>query len=97
MLGLSWLMVSDVRYPSFKKVDLRTRGSFGAIIVGALVLVATVKYFYVMPVVLFSSYLLYGLIRPLISRRLRREIESTVDEDLDDDEESEDTTPLSPS
>jgi len=100
MLGLSWLMVSDVRYPSFKKVDFRTRGSLSAIIVAVLVLVVTVKYFYVMPVVLFSAYLLYGLIRPMISKRLRREIEANVDENLDDDDDDEtpdDPTPLSPS
>ena len=28
-----------------------------------------------MPVVLFSSYLIYGFIRPWISQRLRKEIE----------------------
>jgi len=75
MLGLSWLMVSDVRYPSFKTVDWKTRGSFTTI-VGAVVLVfLTIRFRYIMPVVLFSSYLLYGFIRPWISQRWRREIE----------------------
>jgi CDP-diacylglycerol--serine O-phosphatidyltransferase len=80
MLGLSALMISDVRYPSFKKVDLRTRSSLWAIVVAALALVVTVKFRYVMPVVLFSLYLLYGLIRPLLSKRLRRDFEAAVDE-----------------
>ncbi|BCU78334.1 CDP-diacylglycerol--serine O-phosphatidyltransferase [Luteolibacter sp. LG18] len=97
MLGLSALMISDVRYPSFKKVDFRTRGTLWAIVLAAVLIVVTVKFRYVMPVVLFSMYLLYGLIRPLISKRLRREIESSVDEDIDDDDNPEDTTPLSPS
>ena len=86
MLGLSALMISDVRYPSFKKVDLKTKGTFWAIIIAAVLAVVTVKFRYVMPVVLFSLYLLYGLVRPLISKRLRRDIESAVD-DVEDDEE----------
>ncbi|MGC4016601.1 MAG: CDP-diacylglycerol--serine O-phosphatidyltransferase [Luteolibacter sp.] len=97
MLALSWLMVSDVRYPSFKKVDFRTRGTISAIIIAVLLVIITVMYRYVMPVVLFSAYLLYGLLRPLISKRLRREIESTVEDDDEDEENPEDTTPLSPS
>lgn len=96
MLGLSGLMISDVRYPSFKKVDFRTRGTVGAIVIAAVLIVVTVKFRYVMPVVLFSLYLLYGLVRPLISKRLRHEIEAPGNDDPDDDEE-EDPTPLSPS
>lgn len=86
MLGLSALMISDVRYPSFKKVDLRTRSSLWAIVVAALALVVTVKFRYVMPVVLFSLYLLYGLIRPLLSKRLRHDFEAAVDEVEDADD-----------
>jgi len=85
MLGLSGLMISDVRYPSFKKVDLRTRSTLWAIVIAAVLVVVTVKFRYVMPVVLFSAYLLYGLVRPLISQRLRKEIE--VEEEADADAE----------
>jgi CDP-diacylglycerol--serine O-phosphatidyltransferase len=75
MLGLSWLMISDVRYPSFKSVDWKTRGSFAAIL-GAVILVSlTIHFRYIMPVVLFSTYLIYGFIRPWISQRIRKEIE----------------------
>lgn len=75
MLSLSWLMVSDVRYPSFKTVDWKTRGTYTTII-GAMVLVfLTILFHFIMPVVLFSAYLLYGFIRPMISLRLRKEIE----------------------
>jgi CDP-diacylglycerol--serine O-phosphatidyltransferase len=89
MLGLSALMISDVRYPSFKKVDLRTRSTLWAIVIAAVIVVITVKFRYVMPVVLFSVYLLYGLIRPLISQRLRKEIEVELEPDLDTDESPE--------
>lgn len=84
MLGLSALMISDVRYPSFKKVDLKTRSTLWAIVIAAVVIVVTVKFRYVMPVVLFSTYLLYGLIRPWISQRWRKEIE--VEEDPETEE-----------
>ena len=79
MLGLSLLMISDIRYPSFKKVGFRTRGTFGAIVIAVLVIYVTVQFRYVMPVVLFSIYLLYGMIRPWISQRLRKEIEVEID------------------
>jgi CDP-diacylglycerol--serine O-phosphatidyltransferase len=81
MLGLSLLMISDVRYPSFKKVDWKTRGTLSAIVIAMLLVFATVIFRYVMPVVLFSLFLLYGLVRPWISQKLRKEIEVEVDAD----------------
>lgn len=85
MLGLSLLMISDIRYPSFKKVDWKTRGNLGAIVIAVLVIFFTVQFRYVMPVVLFSLYLIYGMIRPFISQKMRREIE--VEADSSDDTE----------
>ena len=87
MLGLSVLMISDVRYPSFKRIGWRTRGTIGAVVIATVVLVLTVRYYQVMPVVLFSSYLLYGLIRPLISKRWRHSIETVIVEDDSMEEE----------
>ncbi len=82
MLGLSLLMISDVRYPSFKKVGWSTRGTLGAIVIAMLLLLVTVQFRFVMPVVLFSLYLLYGLlVRPWISHRLRKEIEVEDDDE----------------
>lgn len=85
MLGLSWLMISNLRYPSFKKIDMRTRGTMGAIVIAIILLVITVKLRYVMPVVLFSLYLVYGLVRPLLSQGWRHGIEHGLEE-IDDDE-----------
>ena len=82
MLGLSLLMISDVRYPSFKKVGLKTRGTLGAIVIAILLVFAIVQFRYVMPVVLFSLFLLYGFIRPWVSQKLRKEIE--VESDSED-------------
>lgn len=83
MLGLSLLMISDVRYPSFKKVGLRTRGTLGALVIAILVVVLIVMFRYVMPVVLFSLFLLYGLVRPWVSQKLRKEIEVEQDQEED--------------
>jgi len=83
MLGLSWLMVSDIRYPSFKKLGWKTRGTLGAIVIGVVLIFMTIQFRYVMPVVLFSGYLIYGLFRPFVSQRLRREIE--IEHDPEDE------------
>ncbi len=79
MLFLSWLMISDVRYPSFKTVDWRTKGSLTTIILTMIVIFATIRFRFIMPVVLFSSYLVYGFIRPWISHRWRKGIEDFSD------------------
>lgn len=81
MFGLSILMMSKVRYPSFKKIDFRTKGSIWTVVGVAVVIVLLVKYRYQAPVVLFSAYLVYGLVRPWISRRLQKDIEWDDDDD----------------
>ena len=86
MFGLSLLMMSKVRYPSFKKVDFKTRGSLWTVMGAALALVLVVRFRYQGPVVLFGAYLVYGLVRPLISKRLQKDIE------WDDDDEPENTS-----
>lgn len=76
MILLSALMVSNVRYPTFKYVDWtlqRSVATFAAAVVVALLLV---NYFQVTLAMLFIAYLLYGLARPWVSKRWRREIES---------------------
>ena len=79
LLFLSAMMVSNVRYPSFKSLDLRAARTFTRTLVailfigGVLVLRERILY-WVLPVV-FTAYLLYGLVRPRLSRKLRREIE----------------------
>ena len=79
LVFLSVMMVSEVKYPSFKKLDFRSRRPF-AKFVGAVVVVACFVFLwkYLVPIVLpliFTSYLVYGFVRPRLSRKLRREIE----------------------
>ena len=85
LVFLSVMMVSEVRYPSFKKLDFRSRRPF-AKFVGAVVVVACFVFLwkYLVPIVLpliFTSYLVYGFVRPRLSRKLRREIEEDFDEE----------------
>ncbi len=81
MLGLSFLMISNVRYPSFKKVDFSTKGSVWGILGGALVIglifnEITRSY---TPALIFTCYLLYGLIRPFFSKSLRQMLREKID------------------
>jgi CDP-diacylglycerol--serine O-phosphatidyltransferase len=82
------MMVSEVKYPSFKNLNLGVQRPFGKLVVGALFLgVLLVLREQILPVVLpviFTAYLLYGFIRPRISRKMREEIEEEEAPDRDD-------------
>jgi len=85
LMFLSVMMVSEVKYPSFKTLDLRARRSFlktaiAIIFAAALVILRGIILPVVLPV-MFTIYLLYGFIRPRISRKVRHEIEEEDDED----------------
>jgi len=71
MLGLSALMISNVRYPSFKKVDFKTKGSLYGIIFGAVVLMLILNEMtrWYTPTAIFSLYLFFGLFRHLRGRK----------------------------
>ena len=82
LLFLSAMMVSKVKYPTFKKVNLRGSRSFIVMVLGAVVigLLFTVGRKYALPVgapLLFVLYLVYGFIRPWMPRRARRDIEES--------------------
>lgn len=75
MAGVSVLMMSRVIYPSFKHINMRTRGTMYAIVLIVLAVICIFKFPWVMPVVVFSIYLLYGLIRPWLARGWRSRLE----------------------
>jgi len=81
MLGLSWMMVSNVRYPTFKYVDWTLKKSLGAFAAAVAILLAMVVYKELTLAFLFVAYLLYGLVRPWISKRWQREIETDESEE----------------
>lgn len=79
LVFLSWMMVSEVRYPSFKSLDLRATRTFtktlvAILFIGLIVVLREKILVFVLPVI-FSAYLIYGFIRPHVSRRIRHEIE----------------------
>jgi len=90
LLFLSWMMVSNVRYPSFKTLDLRatrtfTRTLVAVLFVGSILILREKILVFVLPA-FFTAYLVYGFIRPRISRQMRHEIE-------DEEEEEEEAGP----
>ena len=84
LVFLSAMMVSEVRYPSFKSLGLRSTTTFLKVIVAALfvglILILREKILYYVLPLFFTAYLVYGFVRPHISRAWRREIEEDDDE-----------------
>ena len=75
MIFLSFMMFSKFEYPSFKGFNWRTQFSLPKFLGVVLLLWLNIIYYWWMPAVMFVSYLLYGFLRPFISRAWRREIE----------------------
>ena len=84
LIFLSAMMVGTVRYPSFKSLGLRSTTTFlkiiiGALFVGCILILRDKILYYVLPA-FFTAYLIYGFVRPSLSRAWRREIEEEDDE-----------------
>lgn len=78
---LSFMMFSKFEYPSFKGFNWRTHFSPPKFLLAVLILGLNIIYYQWMPAVMFVSYLLYGFLRPFLSRAWRREIEEEEEED----------------
>ncbi len=85
LLFLSWMMVSKVRYPSFKTLDLRTKRTFTKTLVAILflgsILVSRGKILVFVLPLFFTAYLVYGFVRPHIPWKVRHEIEEEDEEE----------------
>jgi CDP-diacylglycerol--serine O-phosphatidyltransferase len=81
MIFLSWMMFSGFKYPSFKALNWRTTRSLPKFIGIVGVLIFTVMNYQWMPAVIFITYLLYGFLRPFLSRKMKQEIEEEVEDD----------------
>ena len=84
LVFLSAMMVSTVRYPSFKTLGIRSTSTFtkiigGALFIGALLIFQEKILYYVLPA-FFTLYLVYGFVRPSLSRAWRKEIEEDDDD-----------------
>ena len=89
LLFLAWMMFSHFKYPSFKGINWRTTRSLPKFLVILIVIVFTVMNYEWMPFVIFVSYLLYGFLRPFLSRKMKEEIEEEVDDEDEDERKDE--------
>ena len=87
MVFLSWMMFSGFKYPSFKSLNWRTTRSLPVFVLIIVVLVFTALNYEWMPFFVFLAYLLYGFMRPFLSRKMKKEIE----EEVEDEEPTEPT------
>lgn len=72
MLGVAYLMVSNIRFPSFKKLSWNTRTQLGTF-VGIIAVLATICLFHeVACAIVFLSYISYGLVRHFHRENLKR-------------------------
>jgi CDP-diacylglycerol--serine O-phosphatidyltransferase len=85
MVFLSAMMVSEVKYPTFKKINWRTQKPFMKMVVIIIAVgLLVILWEKILPIVLplsFTAYLVYGFIRPRISRRFIHEIEDEDEEE----------------
>jgi len=81
LLFLSFMMFSQFEYPSFKAINWKTKKSIPRFLAIILILIFTALNYEWMPAILFLAYLLYGFLRPWLSREWRREIEEEIGEE----------------
>ena len=85
MVFLSVMMVSEVKYPSFKKFDWRARRTFpkmvGTILVVGFFFILRRQVIPLVLPILFTAYLVYGFIRPRLSRKMVHDIEEEEEEE----------------
>src|ERR1700722_3635830 len=89
MVFLAFMMFSKFESPSFKGFNWRAQFSLPKFVGMVALLLLTIIYRTWMPAVIFVSYLLYGFLRPFISRAWRREIE----EDAEDEPSAQSSAP----
>jgi len=82
MLFLSFMMFSRVKYPSFKGFGWRSQRSMPRFLLIIFGLAVCVSFYEWMPAVLFVAFLIYGFIRPFISKAMRHEIEDEEEDEL---------------
>ncbi|MDR0595754.1 MAG: CDP-diacylglycerol--serine O-phosphatidyltransferase [Puniceicoccales bacterium] len=69
MLLIAWLMVSNIKYPSFKKVGWNTQAKWGSFIMGITIIVLFTLIQELAMAVIFLSYIFFGMGRHIIRSR----------------------------
>jgi CDP-diacylglycerol--serine O-phosphatidyltransferase len=84
---LSWMMFSSFKYPSFKNINWRTTRSLPKFLIIVFVVALTVMFYQWMLAAIFLAYLLYGFLRPFLSRSMKE----TIEEEVEDEEPEADS------
>jgi CDP-diacylglycerol---serine O-phosphatidyltransferase len=84
LLFLSFMMYSRIMYPSFKAIDWKAKRFLPQVLIIAIIIILIVKTWRYSLALVFVSYLIYGFVRPFISKRIRREIEEDDEEEMDE-------------
>jgi CDP-diacylglycerol--serine O-phosphatidyltransferase len=90
LVFLSFMMVSNVRYPSFKSLNLNVRSRFARLVgtlmfLGLLLILQKRVLPFILPAI-FTAYLLYGFVRPYLPRQVREGIEEEEEGSEDEGE-----------
>lgn len=83
MLLLSFMMISNVKYPSFKNLNWTAEKPFLALVAVVIIIGLLLIEYHVGLMIIFVTYLLYGLVRPWVQKKIRREIELEDEEEID--------------
>jgi CDP-diacylglycerol--serine O-phosphatidyltransferase len=81
LLFLSFMMYSRITYPSFKSIDWHSRRSIPQLLVTVIAAVLLFKTWRYSLALVFIAYLVYGFVRPFISKRIREGIEEAGEEE----------------
>src|SRR2546423_9994394 len=81
MLFLSIMMFSKLKYPSFKAVNWRTTQTTPRFLFIIALIAITVKFYQWMAAIIFLAYLLYGVVRPFLPPKRRRETDEEIGEE----------------
>jgi len=82
MVFLSFMMFSKFKYPSFKALDFRAQRPIPKLLLFIFFACVVLVFYRYSLAICFTGYLIYGFVRPYISRAWRP--------DFDDDDDSED-------
>ncbi|MDD2707292.1 MAG: CDP-diacylglycerol--serine O-phosphatidyltransferase [Verrucomicrobiae bacterium] len=80
LLFLSFMMYSKIKYPSFKTIDWRAKRSVPQLLCTVIVVIVVAKTWRYSLAVVFLAYLIYGFVRPFVSKKIREEIEEEEEE-----------------
>jgi CDP-diacylglycerol--serine O-phosphatidyltransferase len=69
ILGVSFLMVSNINYPSFKKIDLKTKANIWTLLATGMLLFILIKFQTLAPPLIFIGYLMTPLFRGLKNKK----------------------------